>query len=197
MSSQVEICNYAIAHVGGNLINSLPDGNKPESNLCQLFFEQSLRECLGDHNWKFAKKWDSLASAVYTFTDDQYDYAYALPGDFIRFSDQENRGPGDIKFVRRGQYLLCNETVFEIEYIYYHTTYEQYPEYFVAALSRKLAFYINPDLMKKGAKQVDHQQAYMVALDKAKLRNAQEDNEDSDRVRRHSDSSDTWINARG
>jgi hypothetical protein len=200
--SQTEIANYAISAAGGNAINSVPDGNKKESNLIVQFWDITLLALLEEHNWRFARKWASLAEdAGYTFVDDQFDAAWALPSDFVRFSDQEGVGPTAITFERRGNHLLtAGLTEFEIEYIKHEddlATTGNFPPHFVVALYTALAREIAPDLRRKGAKNNSN---FIVladaALTRAKTKDSQQDNRSEERKTRHTADTDSWIQAR-
>lgn len=200
MASKVQICNIAIFDAGGDAINSVPDSGKKESDLIVAHYDVALDFVLGEHPWRFAKKWASLAeNAAYTFVDDTYAAAWALPADFIRWSDLEDNGPSHIEFARRDSHLLTVDIdSFEIEYIARITDTTKYPAYFITAFAAYLSLKLAPALRRKGSKdKTDFFQAYSLALDNAKLRDSREDWQNETRVHKHTSTNDTWITARG
>lgn len=200
MANQVDICNIAILDAGGNTINSIPDGTKKESDLVVAHYDTALDLVLGEHPWRFAKKWSSLAeNAGYTFIDDTYGSAWALPSDFIRFSDLENVGPSSIKFARRDTHLLTEDLdEFEIEYIARIEDTTKFPSYFIVVFAAYLSFKFAPSLRRKGSKdKVDFFQNYLFWLNQARMKDSREDKQLTERQQRHTESNDTWIQARG
>lgn len=200
MASKVQVCNIAILDAGGDAISSVPDGNKKESNLVVAHYDVALAFVLGEHPWRFAKKWASLAeNTSYSFVDDTYEAAWALPADYVRWSDLENNGPSHMEFARRDSHLLTADyDEFEIEYIASITDTTKWPAYFISAFAAYLSWKIAPALRRKGARdKMDFAQAFMTALDNAKLKDSREDWQNETRITRHTNSNDTWIAARG
>lgn len=194
MASKVDICNMSIYNVGGNPINSVPDGTKKEAMLCDLYYDVALDEVLAAHHWRFAKKWLSLPQINNpTFIDEQYTYVYQLPADFIRFSDQEDRS---LNFARREDKLYSNEDTLEIEYIARITDTTKFPIWFTVALTTKLSSYLAIPLSRKGNSKVNWEQLYEYKLMDAKVKDFNEDSQSLDRETKYTTSTDEWIEAR-
>lgn len=204
MASQLEICNIAILDAGGNPISAFPSSVTGSSTIeeVSLYYNYTpgLDFLLGEHPWRFAKKWASLTeNGSYTFVDDTYDTAWAVPADFIRWSDLENNGPSHIEFARRDtHFLTIDYDAFEIEYIAQITDTTKFPNYFVVAFAAYLSMKLSRPLRRKGAKdKSDFMNDFQVALDNAKLKDSREDWQNETRTTKHTSTNDTWITARG
>jgi hypothetical protein len=200
-ATQLEMCNMAILDVGGNTISQVSTGNQKEEKLCYNYWDHMVDTMLAAHNWNFAKKWLSLTEDTgYTFVDDQYEYAWEVPSDFIRFADQENRGPAKIDFARRANRFLTNTDEFEIEYIYRPadiTVTTTYPPWYIDAFVAKLKVKLATSLARKGSTTRNWVAEYHEMLATAKHMNAMGQDESVERKTRHTDSNDTWLSARG
>lgn len=80
MSSEIEICNLALSHVGAYRISALTDATK-EAIQCNLLYEPARDSVLEAHDWGFARKEATLALLPDTYSG--WDYAYAYPSDCI------------------------------------------------------------------------------------------------------------------
>ena len=82
MTSEVAICNAALAKVSNNRITSLTEGSTA-GNLCNEMYERIRDRLLRRHIWNFNKKRVKLAqlstAPVFGWT-----YAYQLPSDWVR-----------------------------------------------------------------------------------------------------------------
>lgn len=82
--SQTQIANMAISRVGGRgQISSVTDGSA-NANKVKLVWDAVIQEVLSERDWKFAKTRTTLEQSPETPLYG-YDYAYALPADFLRF----------------------------------------------------------------------------------------------------------------
>lgn len=73
--TQTEICNLAIAKVGGKRILTVDDDTE-EARLCKSFYPIVRRKLLRSHPWNFAIRREELAASVDT---PLYGYTYAFP----------------------------------------------------------------------------------------------------------------------
>jgi len=82
--SQTQLANMAISRVGGrSQITSITDGS-PNALKVQVVWDAVFQEVLTERDWKFAKTRATLEQSPTTPLYG-YDFAYALPGDFLRF----------------------------------------------------------------------------------------------------------------
>ena len=83
MSSPVDVCNMALAHIGAeSQVASIdpPDGSA-EAGYCARFYPIARRVALESASWTFAKTRATLAET--TNPSAAWAYAYALPSDHI------------------------------------------------------------------------------------------------------------------
>ena len=84
MSSVVDICNTALAHLGSDAqISAIspPDGST-EAGYCSRFYPIARRRLLESFVWPFATKRAALAGVANS--SDVWSYAYAVPADCLR-----------------------------------------------------------------------------------------------------------------
>lgn len=199
MASQTSISNRALLEMGQNPISSVDDGSKA-ANIIKEVWEDLTREILESHTWKFAKKWANVASdAAYTMVDEDWDYAYAVPSDYVRMSKTEDNET--VKFARRGAYLLTNEeSPFKFEYIQYISDTTLWPQHFINAMVARLQSVLATPLSTKSSKMKnkDYLEIYhSIVLPAAKTRDAEESfGEPDDDKGKHTESNDSWLSSR-
>lgn len=199
-TTQLKIANQAIYDVGGNPITDIPDGNLVEGLLIDTYWQQALDYVLGEYPWQYFKKWIALTKDTgYTFIDETYEYAYELPSDWARKVETEDQS---INYAIRSNRILSNVDDMEIAYIAIPTittkdTVLNWPSHFVQALVKRLAYHIAPKLKAKGARGRDFHNEYLGTLSLSIMRDANEDNESSDRKTKHSTYNDSWIQSMG
>ncbi len=195
MASKVNICNLALVDIGANTINALDDGSN-EADACDEIYDQLLDELLEEHTWDFCKKWVALAEdSGYAMVDEQYEYAYELPSNYIRMSRMENLAT---IYEVRGSTLLTNVEDAIAEYIFQEIDPTKLPPHFVKAFASRLRMSLAIKIPGKGAKKVDWTKIYyQVDLPKAKSDDARQGNPSMATKTRHTDATDTWLSARG
>ena len=108
MTSNVEICNVALARVDRQRITNLLDGS-PSANDCSVIFQPTRQELLRGHDWNFARARQKLArlSAAPTY---EFQYAYQLPTDWLATRAVHDSEDGGVSPVYRaeGQTLLAD-----------------------------------------------------------------------------------------
>lgn len=194
--SKIAINNMALQEVGGNAITTFDaSDDSTEADLSRAFYEFCLDEVFEAHTWDFAKEWKALAlDSNYSMVDEKYEFAYALPGDYVRMSRLENKA---IQYEIRGAFILTNEEDLKIEYIKKIDDTTLYPVHFVRALIARLKASYNGPLSKKGAKTIDFMSIYeTVTLPNSKLRDSQGGNPSEEDKKRHVDSTDSWLTSR-
>lgn len=85
MATEVDICNLALAHIGdAALITSIsPSDGSAQADACARFYDVSVNLLLDMHDWGFATKYVALTE-ITTDERTEWDYAYEIPGDFMR-----------------------------------------------------------------------------------------------------------------
>lgn len=84
MTTQVDICNMALAKLGDEAVVSsvTPPYQSMQAQYCALFYPQALQVLLTKHDWAFATVTAALTSAA--STNPLWLFQYALPADFLR-----------------------------------------------------------------------------------------------------------------
>lgn len=84
MSSEVEICNLALAHLGDSAsVASLdPPEGSAQAEHCARFYPIARDALLGMHEWNFATR--RIALALLTATNAQWLYIYSIPNLMIK-----------------------------------------------------------------------------------------------------------------
>jgi hypothetical protein len=111
--SDVDICNLALARIGGMSITALTEGTT-NGELCGRFYSTVYDRVLRSYDWKCAIERQELSSG--TTPSFGYDFAYILPADpfCLRVIQLERR---DYEFTVEGRKLLTNETTAKIKYV--------------------------------------------------------------------------------
>ena len=105
MASKVDICNYALANIRAQSINSIDEASI-NAQYCKLKYDLVLDFMLRDTLWNFARKQQALALV----TDDLFDwvYAYQYPSDCLKvnrlMSIAEKISAAEEGFVFRPEY---------------------------------------------------------------------------------------------
>ncbi len=153
-SSETEICNMAIAHLGvGKRIASL-DERSQESNICNTFYEVALHNTLRDFTWPFCSKIVALGLFEEDPTDEwAFSYRYPSECEFLRRILSGNRNdnadtiiPYKIYADDDGKLIYTDMEDAEVEYTFVEEDPSKYPSDFVMALSYQLAALIAPTI---------------------------------------------------
>ena len=137
-SDAIEICNQALALVGGNLIQSLDDGST-EADYCRAFYEPTVRAMIEDHPWNFAERTAVLPREA-TAGELDFSYSYALPSGFISVRELMNGSSrrSSQSYEIRGLSLATDESGGQVRYTW--RAPEQYwPAKFAEAVTFALA----------------------------------------------------------
>ncbi len=139
MTSEVDICNYALNEIGESQIISLTEDSKA-ARLCNLVYNDTRDAVLRAHPWNFAVKRETLAMLAAT-PSFEFDYQFQLPADCLRvLKTDDDLTPHRVE----GKKLLSNNDVVKIEYIARIEDTTQFDSLFVECLSvrigAKLAF---------------------------------------------------------
>lgn len=84
MSSEVEIVNLALSHLGdtANVASINPPDGSMQAEYAAQFYPQARDTLLEMHDWGFSTTFASLASVANTSA--KWGYAYALPANFLK-----------------------------------------------------------------------------------------------------------------
>lgn len=82
VSSDVEVCNLALDHIGKATITSLTE-NSVEARKCARHYPQARDAALAFSNWTFARRSRLLSEVASNDFEDVWDHAYDLPNDAV------------------------------------------------------------------------------------------------------------------
>lgn len=196
MTSQVEICNLSLSHVGAYRIQSLTESTK-EARQCNLLFSYARDSALSDHDWTFARKTISLALLPETYGN--WAYAYQYPSDCITprklFNEAAAEGVSKLEYEIGTNADLSSKVIMtdKEDAMLVYTARVVDPTMFDTAFIEALAWKLAGDLAipikgKVQLKQLFTQQ-YVAVVERAKAINAQSEEKQPDNV-------NTFVNAR-
>ena len=110
MASAISLANQALLKLGATRINTFED-TKIEAVVIKEFYEPAYLWMLAQYPWSFAMKSQTLARTI-TPPDEEYEYGYALPEDFVWI--QRTFPISNFKIV--GRELHTNEQKIAIKY---------------------------------------------------------------------------------
>lgn len=157
MSSELDICNMALGHLGvSTKIQNLAAERSKEAQACRLFYEPTRDEVLRDFDWSFARRREAL-SKVADDPNTDWNYSYrkpagalavrSLPNDAgIRVDTPASRVVFEEGSDTTGELIFADQTDAEVTYTYRETVAEKFPPDFVSALSLLLAARIGPQV---------------------------------------------------
>lgn len=94
-SSDVDICNMALANIGGTPIMSMKEQGK-SADACRLRFEESRLQTLSACLWNFASMW-KRGVLMNVQAKPPYSRAYAYPADALKLFEILRDSPEDPK----------------------------------------------------------------------------------------------------
>lgn len=166
MSSEVDICNLALSHLGdeAQVIAITPPDGTMQAALCGRFYPLARNVLLELYAWPFATKRVAVAQVDNPSPDD-WQYAYALPSTCIRplaalypgvaAQSLSNDAPdlGSFPYiVETGQdgkaILYTNVQATVLRYIDLVTDTQRFTPGFTVSLSRLLAAYLSGPILK-------------------------------------------------
>lgn len=134
MATQLEIYKMAAAYMKSGATISSTSDNTPVVNALNMFFTFTRDWLLTQDLWRFAIKRVTLStpttSPVFGWT-----YAYTLPNDFL----MPVKVIGDEPYLIENGTLVSNAASVQLVYMYQHTTYTAYPNWYAKLLALALA----------------------------------------------------------
>ena len=172
VSSDVDICNIALDHLGKTSIVSLDEGSN-EARKCALHYPQARQSALAFSNWTFARKSRLMSALVTNEFSDVWSYAYDLPNDVITarrvceagMMPNWNSAP-PAAYLESGT-LYTNVANARLFYTWDTTDTSRWPPLFVDALALSLAGRMAYSLTRKKGDADDFHQKYTRAVSKA------------------------------
>ena len=140
---EIEICNQAIAKVGGKRINSFSDGTD-EANLSEAFYASTRDQVLEAADWSFARV-RHMISPLLEVPVSGYTHAYQKPKDVLKVRNVYTSSRGDVEIRDwdvEGETIVVNGP--SLGSIWTRSTQRiinppQFSPLFIAALAARLA----------------------------------------------------------
>ena len=123
---EITIYNLALTRLGHNEFVETASDTTTAAKVCRLHYEPTRRAVLEAHPWNFAVKRAELA-ALTDAPNHEFDYAFALPADFLRivrtsleadgYTDAEYRIETMVSGGDTIRVLVTNDETLSIEYL--------------------------------------------------------------------------------
>lgn len=149
INSKTDLCNLALAELGARRITSYDSDATVEAKACRLHLDHVTDTLLERHQWDFATSHAQL-SALATLPNPEWDAAYQLPSDFIRFI-RVSSGYAETPvqdFAIHGRNILVKGTAATLPIVYISNASPiiYWPPLFIDAVIYKLAARIAGDV---------------------------------------------------
>lgn len=185
VSSDTEIANIALTHLGVDLITSLDDSVQgailTKSNLPSV--KDSV---LRAYFWNCAKKTAALAPLSGAPDDTNWSYQFQLPPDCLRVRNIQK----DEEYVLEGRKLLCKTNDILLQYTYRITDVAEYDALLAQAIAAYLAYIVAMPLTSSASLKGEVWEVYKLMIREARSIDAQEGSS-GDVIE-----SDAWNNSR-
>lgn len=185
MSSVVDICNLALAHLGdeANVVSINPPDQSAQASYCSRFYPLSLSSVLADHTWGFATK--TVTLALLANGNSLWAYCYEAPSDIINvIAVFDYAAVGDVNNGEIGnqqdfsmeldangnQVVYTNQQNAMMKYVSHVTNTAHFHPKFVVALAWMLAANLAGIIIKGDvgvSASMKCMEAYKMALEKA------------------------------
>jgi len=178
LTSEIDICNDAIARLGGKFITSIYNPVTHTETLLSSIYAKNRRIVLRSAVWNFAKTLKTIAKS--NEVTPGFSAVYPLPNDFIRFLGVQNM---DLMGSQVDRYMLSDNKLYlkdssadsiVLTYIKDVTDVTRYDALFTEALSLRLAYNLQFALSGKNTTSDRLLQEYLNALQDAKMIDGQE-----------------------
>jgi len=188
MSTDIDICNLALSHIGDSAVVTSITGadSSIQATQCARFYPIARDQVLERYAWRFSVKHADLLAASVTLPD-SWAYAYALPDNCVsilnilhdttpygtQYPDVPvgpQRVPFSVDMDSTTQVLFCNQTPVTLQYCEKITDATKYPASVVTSISLLLATYLAGPMSKgKAALQMAQtlRQAFEIELMRA------------------------------
>jgi len=177
-TSDIDICNDAIARIGGKFINSIENPSTTTETLCASMYVKNRQVVLRSAPWNFATKIDTIAKLSETV--EGFAAVYKFNNDHVRFLGIPSLGitPADVyayKIADGKIYLrYSGPDTITVEYIRDVKEVKIYDALFVEAFSLRLAYNLSFRLSGKNTLADRLLAEYHDTLQQAKMIDGQE-----------------------
>ncbi len=157
MTSEVSICNLALAHLGevATVSSIEPPEGSAQAEYCAMFYPIARDSLLELHNWSFATK--QIKPAKLSGQWSGWRYAYTQPADSVKIvsltRQDETSEERLIPYTREAdsygsEMILTNDEDISLKYIYSVLNTNKFPPLFTMTLSWHLASMLAGPILK-------------------------------------------------
>lgn len=167
----IEICNLMISWIGADPISGFDDGT-PESDFCKFNYDMSRRKILGEHDWSFAVKRDTL-NPTSDIPVNGYKYSFLKPVDNLRIigvydpSHRSNPEAPTTDHKVEGGRIIANLAEVDVRYIYDNKVVTEFSDSFSFALAALMGVSASVPFNQDKANRSDMAKMYDEFLDNA------------------------------
>src|SRR5687767_8610617 len=136
MSTEVAICSNALVLLGGKAIASLTE-NTPGASAAANLYPSIRNAILRSHPWNCATKRVALAPNV-TAPAFDWDYAFDLPGDWLRTLSVGEVGT-DVPYAMEGRQIFSDDNPCYLRYLWRNTNPANWDDLLIDAVTIALA----------------------------------------------------------
>lgn len=185
MSSEVEICNMALAGIGiGQEISSRDEGSQ-EASKCDLFFDSCRDRVLRDFDWSFARRYTTLGLVAEDPNTD-WVYSYRYPSDCLEVRGivgatrkDTTKIPFSLGSDASGKLIYTDQPEAVVRYTVRITDSEIFDPIFVSAFAGLLGAKIGPGLSRSPELVKLSYQFYLSDLASARANDQNESGQDA------------------
>jgi hypothetical protein len=97
----------------------------------------------------------------------EWDYMFTLPSDLIRVNEINGLGANEedsMPYIIEQGVLMCDEDTLQLTYVFQHTTYTAWPQFFINAFAFLLASNVAQELTGPASKSLDLRKQYEQAI---------------------------------
>lgn len=188
--SIVQICNAALASIGGRRIVALTDPTR-EGRSCNDLYDSSRRSVLRMHKWNCAVKREILTTVDSPAPAFGFTYAFTLPNDFIRVHTvfEGDIAISDEEYRVEGLSIATDRTSVYLKYIYDCADVTKFDPLLDEAIAQYLGWKLSPQLSASEEQKLQCERGFKAALQRARFVDSTED--PSERI-----DADEWIASR-
>jgi len=152
-----ELCNAALARLNVGTISDYDSDTGPLAVSCRRHLPLILEEILAGFDWNGVSKRAQLNENA-TPPTFEYDHAYDLPTDFVRFCGEDDEDVEE--YIVEGKQILTDADAVYIRYVFRPATFSDLPAYILPAVVAGLAARLCKPLTSNDRLQAEVQDEY-------------------------------------
>lgn len=174
----VGICSIALQQLGSRPINDFEEASEG-ARICSALYLEARNDVLKQHPWNCALNRVTLSPDV-TPPAFGYQYRFTLPSDYVSVVNVEPVGAvaalgfTTMSYAIEGQYILADTDTINLHYVFRNERESSWSRDLVSVMVARMRMELAYPITKDRAVANDQMQRYELALNRAKLHDAQE-----------------------